>query len=237
MASKQTSVFNSFFVTAAVTIILGLITMYFGYYRIRLQTFQSYIADLQSKPVPDIPLSFSIETTGITEMNPEGENSGESVNPDEIKTESSVDPISMGKTAGDGLGTNSACGAGSSRNGSSNNQNSTKNGNSTSGRSARVRPPRKSAPDHPDDIEPAHRGPAFPRTQPAQTDEQSFDSGENNTEAQTEIPDIDDPELDDNPLIRALREASKRQAEDPDYEREENPPKNPFEAILNIQDN
>jgi hypothetical protein len=213
MAKKQTSIFGSFLVTCIGAITLGLLGMYFGYYEKQIQFYQTAIVDLQSRPTPEISLTFTVtqeeEPSTPSEKNPE-----EVVNKEKVtsKTDNGMSEQKRGVTAY-----------------------GQKNDEKIAGRKRPVR----TKPSQSDDSleqkdEPIQRGPAFPRTRHSESD---FDQQVKADDVETRrIPDIDDPEMDDNPLIRALREASRRQADNPPRDDDE-PPPNPFEAILNIQDN
>ncbi len=230
MATKQTSIFNSFIITATGIVTLGLITMYFGYYRVRIQGYQQYIAELQSRPTPEIALTYSVAEQGApVETEPVADESTMQAD-QKNKPVDSGEPGSDLQPSGEKVKLYDPAAKPSLSEGTA--------GASPSGRKARTRPPRKpkQIPDEGDQS--VQRGPAFPRTRTNPADDsQGKDVPDNEAEEPQKIPDIDDPELDDNPLIRALREASQRQAENPDAGQSEDPPQNPFEAILNIQDN
>lgn len=234
MATKQTSFLRVFLATAFGTTVLGLIVMYFGYYRTRILSYETYIADMQNKPTPDADWSV---------RSPENEDGASSTSPDAAES----DAAESQKPAVDGT---ASTGSGitvteEKTEGTENpvqldrkapaDQKPAENAPSASPKQ-RNRPPRRSSVPSGGEMEPAERGPAFPKTQPSDTGQTEPESPQPEEEKQ-DIPDINDPELDDNPLIRALREASQRQSENPDRQNEDNPPQNPFEAILNTQDN
>lgn len=218
MAAKQTSIFGPFIVTAIGGITLGLIVMYFGYYRTRITSYEQYIAEIQSKPTPEISFTFTVKDT-TQPMKLMNKNAGENQDTP-ADTTSPADTAEMGESG----------------------RNKPMNTPSIPARTACGRPPRsrkastgQSADGTGSQYE--ARGPAYPKTQPQFTEEDQYADHEEPAEPPPYIPDINDPEMDDNPLIRALREASRRQAENPqDYEyNDESTPRNPFETILNIR--
>jgi len=212
MAKKQTSIFGSFLVTCIGAITLGLLGLYFGYYEKRIQYYQTTIADLQSRPTPEISLTFTV--TQEEGASPTSKTiSEEVVAKEKTQSQTGKDKSEQkGETASD----------------------QTLN-EKTASRSRPVRTrPNGSEKSLEQKDELVTRGPAFPRTRQTKSEYQEMEEA---SDIETRrIPDIDDPEMDDNPLIRALREASRRQADNPQRD-DDQPPSNPFEAILNIQDN
>lgn len=234
MAKKQTSFLRVFLATAIGTTVLGLIVMYFGYYRTRILSYETYIADMQIKPTPDADLSAQL---------PEKEDGGSSISPQAAEsdvTEAKKPAVDSTAGSGSGITVTEEKTEGTEnpvqldRNAPADQKPAEKS--PPTPQRQRNRPPRRSSVPSGGEMEPAERGPAFPKTQPSDTGQTEPESPQPE-EGKQDIPDINDPELDDNPLIRALREASQRQSENPDQQNEENPPQNPFEAILNTQDN
>jgi hypothetical protein len=227
MASKQTSIMGPFIVTAIGAVTLGLIVLYFGFYQNRIQTYEIYIAELQSQPTPEISFTFSVsdfsagqhDSSGNDieslqeQLQRSGTNSGaENMDPSDVSRSGSETPSTRGSSRGLPQGRTAQM-----------------------GQSARQAGAARRGSDSAAEDEPVvHRGPAFPgtrRQEDYQADE--FDEDYDSDEEPPYIPDINDPELDDNPLIRALREASRRQAENPRDSDYEESPRNPFEEILN----
>ncbi len=229
MASKQTSIIGPFIVTAIGTITFGLIVLYFGVYQNRIHNYELHIAELQSQPTPEINFSFKISDTAMYG--------------DTSKTNGTSPAEQLSQPAGgqrhqdnsdavDQTRSEAERPAGTTRTEQPPQRQSAQAGQTASGRPARQSRGTSTSRDEP----PVHRGPAFPATRHNQDFDADYDEYDDYYEPDEEprhIPDINDPELDDNPLIRALREASRRQAENPrDFNRDE-PPRNPFEEILN----
>jgi hypothetical protein len=218
MAEKQTSVFGPFTITAIGGITLGLIVMYFGYYQTRISSYEQYIVEIQSKPTPEISFTFTVkDTTQPTtlfnrEMGEDQGTPGETVPAADNPAMEASGQVNASRTPS--IPARTACGRSPSR--------------------------RKSSTDPSTDATGSQyqaRGPAYPKTQPRSSEDDHYYDNEEPVEPPPYIPDINDPEMDDNPLIRALREASRRQAENPqdhDYG-DESTPRNPFETILNIR--
>ncbi|HPQ41359.1 MAG TPA: hypothetical protein PLV45_13380 [bacterium] len=232
MKNKSTSVLGPFFLTFAGVLALGLLAMYYGFYQGRISRYEDYIAELQNQPEPEINLSFQVDDSGVTR--------GESAS-------SETTSVAESSTGEESSETQRASAAGS---GSSEVEKPVNPGACGSTRTKAARPVAKKAPrpaekskvntagdrsgTQVEDDEDINRGPAYPSSRTREDEaEEMAESGD-----RRDIPDINDPELDDNPLIRALREASRRQDEGggADDERSD-PPKNPFEAILNTQGN
>lgn len=221
MASKQTSIFGPFIVTALGGITLGLIVMYFGHYQGRISSYERYIAELQNKPTPEISFTFTVKEPSLAQklIN---KDLGSGPEPPSQASETFEDN-SVAESRPEGVAR------------------STKQSNSAGTASSRPARGKKAQPNMSSDTAQARapaRGPAFPKTHQAKQQSDSYDSSEESySKSSQQVPDIDDPELDDNPLIKAIREASRRQAQNPqDFEYDEDSPRpNPFETILNIR--
>lgn len=220
MASKQTSIFGPFIVTAIGGITLGLIVMYFGYYQGRISSYERHIAEFQNKPTPEISFTYTVKESSPVQKLIEQESSSNhetSETSGAMKSESVTESFPK-DSAHSGQRPSSA-------------------------QTAASRPPQRgkrtqsSATSGMAQTQVQTRGPAFPKTQDRQQADEHDDDRESYSKAPPHIPDIDDPELDENPLIRAIREASRRQAQNPqDFEYDEDSPRpNPFETILNIR--
>ncbi|MCD4653250.1 hypothetical protein K8T06_04885 [bacterium] len=222
MSNKQTTFLGPFLITFTGAIVLGLCILYFGFYQNRIEAFKNYVAEIQTKPTPEINLSFTVDDSGVTRGKslPEPDVSEKSVKKTEEKSAQNSDNSSISKT-GKSRKPNLAKPVG---------RRSKKRSKS---RKSRLETGRTSSQEE----STVTRGPAFPssRSKPRDAefdthDEKDYESSENDRD----IPDINDPEMDDNPLIRALREASQRQQDNP-RPADDNKPTNPFEAILNTR--
>lgn len=228
MNRKKTSFLGPFVLTFLCVLVIGLFGMYYGYYQGRITRYEQYIAELQSKPDPEINLSFQVDDSGVSRGLSMAETAGEQTESESSETAETG--------SGDGMETSSvekpvkmgACGTTQTKVAK---PIARKSGQSPVNRSME----RSTTQTGDDDDEDTGitRGPAFPSSrQRAEEEEQAA------SDRGRDIPDINDPELDDNPLIRALREASRHQDENPGYnDNASDPPKNPFEAILNNQGN
>lgn len=233
MVNKQTSFLAPFLATFLSVSVLGLCILYFGYYQTRLEHCRGFIVEVQSKPTPEVALSFTVDDTGV---NRGIQNNDSQVTPDESsgkesKADSGKKPRSAQKVSTP-LKTKteqkrSTCGSSGTRKAKPINRKSRRPSQS---RKTRFNKTEQDS-DHDNEISPVNRGPAFPSSR---TDEDDSGFSRDEDESDREIPDINDPEMDDNPLIRALREASKRSQENPRDPDEK--PVNPFEAILNNSD-
>jgi len=221
MATKQTSIFVPFLFTFTGSLVIGLCILYFGYYQTRINACNDFIVELNEKPTADVNLSFTVDDSGVT-RGKQIKNPAKPVKPDKSKKQKSKAGTSHIE---DNKSINNKSAAKTRKS-----SKASKKKNAKPSRKLRTRVGQTSKESDSIPSKPVKRGPAFPSSR---TSSETDDDFENNS-MDNEPMDINDPEMDDNPLIKALREASQKQQDNPRPSRDSKP-KNPFEAIFNSQ--
>ena len=231
MADNKSTFLGPFLLTFFGVTVLGLIVMYFGFYQTRIEAYESYVANYDTKTDKSTALEFTVDDSGVTRG--ESKSPKKEVEPDKKKSvEKKPDPKKPANKTGDGkkskVGTSEADDKKSGKTKPINR----KTKRPSARRKTRFNQPKpgqkKNSNEEADDDKPVNRGPAFPSSRGNDSDSNTDDQ----TASGNDVPDINDPEMDDNPLIRALRQASEKQKDNPRPRDNDGPPVNPFEAIL-----
>lgn len=211
MPRKSSSFLYPFFISFIVGVIAGLSALYFGYYRPKLVHYETLIA----QATENAPTS-KVTSEGIT-------SAGKS------SVISATTPVS---TQSANMETDdSQAGLPTTKEKESLSSSGTRVDNRSANDSHRKKPDDRSEKNTTGltikggDEETYHRGPAYPKTESTETDAMSDES--------KDIPSIDDPEMENNPLIKALKMAQERQSDASDQPVNPESKQNPFEFILN----
>jgi hypothetical protein len=218
MSRKSSSFLFPFSLAFIVSLVVGLSVLYFGYYHPQKEHCRTVMAQISELDQVAPPSEMMIDDSGVQR--------GKSMNHGSPgKTQGMEIPSKATSPQGkaDRSGHDSRMKASLASNKTKPNDNKGKTGSSS----------QSSQSDYSDDEsegEESFREPAFPKTQ----------SGDSNMEEVSDTdspPSIDDPEMEENPLLRALKMARERNEKEGDQRSSDSePPKNPFEFLFNQND-
>ena len=262
MSRKSFSFFLPFFISLGVSVSLGLLVMYFFVYAPKYRHYENILAQVQTAPPATGKSNFVLDKPGAkrgqsatvrTKSGQTGthqEGNPQAAAPTE--SGSGKKPFSMerpNKPGSHPVSESPAKNLDQKRrerpNGKFDRDRKTNKPNinpSNSAKKGKSDPQESSSIDTEEMDDTQIRGPAFPRDKSERTsmDNENFDNDGDEDQFsddsdEEEIPSIDDPEMEDNPLIRALKLArEKQQQEGGNPQHDENEPKkNPFEFLFN----